>query len=269
MIERETEGIGFFQFPALSAFPRLRHGIFTRRGGCSQGPFESLNVGLAVGDAPERVEKNRRIVSRIMGDAPLVFIRQVHGKTVLTYDPMGPEAASPAAGANREADAVICATPGVNLVIQTADCQPILLFDPAGGAVANIHSGWRGSIDNIIGETVKEMEQRFGSRPRHLIAGIGPSLGPCCAQFIHYRREIPASHWHYRIQPHYFDFWAMSRDQLLGAGLRENHIEQSGLCTRCRTDLFFSYRAARETGRFASVIGLAADNGPTTHRYPR
>jgi hypothetical protein len=132
----------------------------------------------------------------------------------------------------------------------------VLLFDPIRGAVANIHSGWRGSIDNIIGETVKEMRLRFGCRPRDLMAGIGPSLGPCCAEFLNFRREIPAALWRYRINATHFDFWAMSRDQLLGAGLKEGHIEQSRLCTRCRTDLFFSYRAAKETGRFASVIGL-------------
>jgi hypothetical protein len=260
MIEREAQGVGFLQFSNLSRFPTLRHGIFTRRGGSSGGPFESLNVGLTVGDAPGVVEDNRRAVSRVMGDAPLVFIRQVHGGTVLTCDPAAPQDPPSAGGGIRTGDAIICATPGANLVIQTADCQPVLLFDPIRGAVAGIHSGWRGSIDNIIGETVKEMRRRFECRPRDLIAGIGPSLGPCCAEFRHFRREIPAALWRYRISAYHFDFWAMSRDQLLGAGLAEAHIEQSRLCTRCRTDLFFSYRAVKKTGRFASVIGLAEGN---------
>jgi polyphenol oxidase len=144
----------------------------------------------------------------------------------------------------------------VSLAVQTADCQSILLYDPVRRAVGNIHSGWRGSIQYIIGHAVAKMTAVFGTLASDLSAGIGPALGPCCAEFIHYRREIPESLWQYRVGESHFDFLAMSRDQLQLAGVPADHIAMSHLCTRCRTDLFFSYRAEKTTGRVAAVIGL-------------
>jgi copper oxidase (laccase) domain-containing protein len=122
--------------------------------------------------------------------------------------------------------------------------------------VANVHSGWRGSIQNIIGRTVDTMKQHFDCRPDGIIAGIGPSLGPCCAEFIHYETEIPKEFWGYMDSDDHFDFWAISSDQLMKAGVPEPNIESSQMCTRCRTDAFYSYRAEKITGRFAAVIGL-------------
>lgn len=122
--------------------------------------------------------------------------------------------------------------------------------------VANVHSGWRGSIANIIGHTLDAMKKNFGSDPAHVVAGIGPSLGPCCAEFVNYKEEIPEPFWKYRNDRRHFDFWAVSRDQLCEAGVCAENIHISGLCTRCRTDLFFSYRAEGITGRFAAIIGL-------------
>ena len=88
------------------------------------------------------------------------------------------------------------------------------------------------------------------------MAGIGPSLGPCCAQFIHYEQEIPEAYWMYQTRPYYFDLWQLSRDQLIAAGVLGEHITLAGICTSCRTDLFFSYRKEKTTGRFATVIAL-------------
>jgi hypothetical protein len=104
------------------------------------------------------------------------------------------------------------------------------------------------------------MQQHFGCRPNRILAGIGPSLGPCCAEFINYKTEIPREFWRYKGPDDHFDFWAISFDQLLNAGVRAKHIESSQICTRCRTDEFFSYRAEKTTGRFAAVIGLKQMN---------
>ena len=256
MIEKKSNGIAFLQFSILAEIPGLHHGIFTRRGGASQAPFDSLNVCLAVGDSPDNVAENRRAIRRMMHNNPLLFLEQVHGDTVLVYRkdsrrPLDSFRMSPPQG-----DAVITDVENVNLTIQTADCQAVILYDPKQKIAANIHSGWRGSIQNVIGSTVEKMAREFGSNARDIAAGIGPSLGPCCAEFVRYRQEIPEIFWKYKTNGHYFDFWSLSRDQLMTAGVRENKIEQSRLCTRCRTDLFFSYRAEKTTGRFASVIGF-------------
>ena len=160
------------------------------------------------------------------------------------------------AGRNASADAMVTDIYGRNLVIQVADCQAVLLYEPVRRVIANVHCGWRGSIQNIIGRAIEVMEQRFGCRPSRIQAGIGPSLGPCCAEFDNYRKEIPMEFWRYKGLNAHFDFWSLSRDQMTRAGMTETNIELSGICTRCHTDDFFSYRAAKTTGRFAAVIGL-------------
>jgi len=145
---------------------------------------------------------------------------------------------------------------GITLVIQVADCQPVFIYDPFRQVVGNVHSGWRGSINNIIGRTISVMESEFGCRARDLLASVGPSLGPCCSEFINYRTEIPMRFWNYRQKNNRFDFWCLSRDQLSAAGVLRKNISISNLCTSCRTDLFYSYRKEKETGRFAAAIGL-------------
>jgi YfiH family protein len=256
VIENRINGIPFFEFPNLAGISGLRHGVFTRRGGDSEGPFQSLNVAHSVTDRPENVNKNRRAILQVMGAGRIVFVHQVHGTGVVVFSREKTGGDDLGSGTIAQGDAIISDVPGVSLAIQTADCQSILLCDPVRRAVGNIHSGWRGSIQNIIGHTVARMAEAFGTRARDLLAGIGPSLGPCCAEFIHYRREIPESLWQYGLGNSHFDFWAMSRDQLKVAGVPADHIAVSNLCTRCRTDLFFSYRAEKITGRFAAVIGL-------------
>jgi len=250
MISTATNGIPFFQFPNLSGIPGLRHGIFTRRGGVSQGPFESLNVGRGVGDTPENVAQNRHRAARCLSADRLIFARQVHGTTVVTVG-KGHFPDTPPTG-----DALMTDRPGTFIAVQVADCQPVLLYDPLKRAMAAVHSGWRGSVENVIGHTVEAMETTFGCRPDNLLAGIGPSLGPCCGEFVNYRTELPERLWKYGDDADRFDFWTISRDQLTACGVRKENIHVSRLCTKCRTDLFFSYRGEGVTGRFAAAIGL-------------
>ena len=250
---RHDNGAVFWTFDGLGVFPAVRHGVFTRHGGVSPAPFDSLNVGRGGGDDPRRVEANRRIVAEALGGGLLVRAHQVHGDAVQVVS----SADDP--GRPARADALVTDVAGLLLMIQVADCQPVLIFDPQHRVVAAVHAGWRGSVANVIGATVALMERRFASRPPRLWAAIGPSLGPCCGQFIHYRDEIPEPLWPFRVGPHHFDFWAVSRAQLAAAGLRPERVETAAVCTRCRTDTFFSYRGEGTTGRFAAVIGLAAN----------
>jgi len=254
MIHRHSHTLSYLQFPHLSEYADIRHGIFTRLGGFSQGCYQGLNVGMGSGDSMDHVLQNRAAISDCMGQ--LVFANQVHGTAIINHCECGPSGNSLSSGKVESGDALISDVPGKSLVIQTADCQAVLIYDPVRKAVANIHSGWRGSIQNIIGLTVQAMIKVFESDPKTLLTGIGPSLGPCCAEFVHYRTEIPKAFWSYKNHADCFDFWAMSKDQLTGAGIPENHIVSSNLCTRCRTDLFFSYRKEKSTGRFAAVIGI-------------
>lgn len=255
MTRFEHRGVVYLQFACLQDFPELSHQVFSRRGGRSRAPFHELNVAFSVGDRPEDVHENRRLVAKAGDCRYTVYANQVHGTEILIYT--GSSAAAAAAGKSRSGDALITDIPGLALAVQVADCQAILLYDPVRRVAANIHSGWRGSVSDIAGKTVNAMKNRFGCRGRDLVAAIAPSLGPCCAEFRHYRTEIPERFWSYKDHTDHFDFWKISRDQLAVAGLKPDNIHSGGMCTRCRTDLFYSYRGeARQTGRFAAVIGL-------------
>lgn len=252
-LHRSVNGLSFYQYSLLQDQPALIHGVFTRHGGISQGAYAGLNLSFSVGDESQRVIHNRKLIQRTLGIDGLQSLRQVHGKEAVIINENSNGSFRPE---ERSGDILMTRIPGQGLMIKQADCQSILLYDPSHQAVANLHSGWRGNVANVIGEAVEQMKAVFGTSPADLIAGIGPSLGPCCAQFIHYEQEIPEPYWRYQVRPHYFDLWQLSRDQLIEAGVLENRIEIAGICTSCRTDLFFSYRKEKITGRFATIIAL-------------
>lgn len=263
MIRTNRDGLTYFQFPHMAACQDIEHGIFSRKGGVSQRPYDSLNVGLNTGDKKEHVNRNRQFISHSFDRKKLVFAKQLHGTD--TYVLSAPDIAAIENDAEQVfyCDALITGVRKLMLVIQVADCQPVLLYDARKNVIANVHSGWRGSIGNIIGKTIQEMKERFGCRGQDLMAGIGPSLGPCCAEFVNYRDEIPEIFWKYKDESDHFDFWSLSIDQLCSAGVLPEKIYSSSVCTKCNADHFYSYRQERVTGRFAAVIGLveqAANN---------
>ncbi|MBT8340525.1 MAG: peptidoglycan editing factor PgeF [Desulfatitalea sp.] len=250
----------YLQFPMLAELHGFRHGIFTRFSVAQDGRKKPFNIGRGGPFLENETLSNRRRMIRATGFPTAVYARQVHGADVATWTADAvPSTFDETASADLQGDALLTRATGTGLVIQTADCQSVMLADPVARVVANVHAGWRGSIQNILERTVQTMKQRFGCRPEHLICGIGPSLGPCCAEFIHFRREIPKSYWVYRREGDRFDFWRMSTDQLVKTGVKRRNITVSGLCTRCNPQLFFSYRGqGRSAGRFAAVIGLTS-----------
>ncbi|THB75876.1 MAG: peptidoglycan editing factor PgeF [Desulfobacteraceae bacterium] len=254
-----ASGLKIYKFNGLKSFDTLRHGVFARAGGMSLLPFDSLNVGLKTGDTEENIRENRKRIAFELGMKPAVYLNQVHSDDikVLRQDDNDLAQRFEPGKDIYTADGVITDIPGVYLVIQVADCQSVMMFDPERGVVANVHSGWRSSIKNILGKCVQTMTREFGTEPRDIRVGIGPSLGPCCSEFINYKTEIPESLWSYRVDDsHYFDFWQMSRDQLVGEGVKHSCIENMAICTKCNSNEFFSYRRENLTGRFACIIGL-------------
>jgi polyphenol oxidase len=253
MLQIEENGIVTLRFRGLSGFPELYHGIFGRKGGVSRPPYESLNVGHGIGDDAETVRKNRDLISRALGGNPLFFPRQVHGADVFV---LAGEKGDVPPVRPPSADALVTDRKGLLIAVQTADCQPVFLYDPRLRIAAVVHCGWRGSVQNVLGRTVLEMKERFGCRPESLRGAIGPSLGPCCAEFVNFEQEFPRRFWKYRLAGDRFDLWSLSLGQLKEAGIPAEGIEIGGICTRCRTDIFFSYRGEKVTGRFAAVIGF-------------
>ncbi|MBF0509360.1 MAG: peptidoglycan editing factor PgeF [Deltaproteobacteria bacterium] len=260
MIKTAHKGLTYYTFPKLNAFDAVKHGAFTRSGGVSPPPYGSLNLSISTGDHPENVAVNLTLIREMMTARLIVSGHQEHGSRVAVIR----QADNPDQQLGHldtgTCDALVTNSPGLALLVKQADCQAVLLYDPVNRVVANVHSGWRGSVAGVVPKTVAVMVTEFGSSTQDLVAGIAPSLGPCCAEFKNYHKELPEFFLSFMDRPNYFDFWAITRRQLIQAGLSDINIETSGLCTRCRTDLFFSYRGEGVTGRFGSAIMLRDDH---------
>jgi polyphenol oxidase len=255
------------QTPKHFMDPRCTSVFFNRHGGGGRSVFSTNNVSFGVGDEASVVRKNRDLVRRSLQLDTLVSARQVHGDRVYRYSREVPGQLS---GEDEidGVDALITDCPGSGLMIQQADCQAVLLFDPVRPAIAAIHCGWRGSVVGIIGKTITRMGECFGTDPANLQAIVSPSLGPCCAEFIHYKKELPPAFHSFQVRDRYFDFWAITRWQLEEEGINREGITVAGICTACSPDYFSYRRACRKrdgiTGRNCSVIALrttdAAEN---------
>lgn len=179
------------------------------------------------------------------------FLKQVHGCTVA-----GPPWSEPP-----DADASVSSEAGTLLAVETADCLPILIADGEAGRVAAAHAGWRGTASGVTRAAVRALLEK-GSKPRNLVAALGPCIGPCCYEVgMDVEEAFGAAGSAYfapgRDGGKYLDVAAANRAQLLEAGCRASNIEHLDFCTRCRPDLFFSYRRdGAYAGRMISVIGF-------------
>ncbi len=250
----------YFQFNSFMGDGRIRHAVFSRQGGVSPPPFDSLNLSVSVPDEKVRVYANRRRAYGLIGcDTPtVVHASLVHGNQVRRVTSRDNGRWLP------NADATITSENGCALTMNYADCTPIFLYDPINGAIGLGHAGWQGTVKDIPGAMVHAMQNEFGSNPADLLAAIGPCIGVCCYEVdeplvgqvraafsTHEQLLIPQPDSH---RPH-FDLSLANEQNLMNAGVVQ--IEQSGFCTACRTDLFFSHRAERgKTGRFGTIFVL-------------
>jgi YfiH family protein len=227
----------------------VAHGVFSRHGGTSRGSFAALNVSDSVGDHPDSVKVNRENIRKALGIPKIIYANEVHGSNVhrVTAKNMGKVP---------PADALYTTEKNVGLAATHADCQIAFFYDPVHEAVAIAHAGWKGTAQNLFARVVETLHREIGTQAHNLIVCISPSLGPDHAEFKNYKQEIPQDYWNFQVKPTYFDFWAISRKQLTGAGVPDKNIEMSEICTFCAKEDYFSYRREKETGRHASVIGL-------------
>lgn len=262
------------QFPLFGRFPELSHFV-TLRGAVVPGdPFSTFNLGRHSGEELSRVMSNRDHLCHALSlpASSLVQPRQVHGNEVL---PLLPDFFSRTVEEQTEylsqADGLITALPGVCVAVSTADCVPLLFYDPIRRVVGASHAGWRGTVGHIARKTVEAMQHIYGCDPRDVYAAIGPSIArsafqvgdevveafreayPCEMSIVSSCRD-DAGRYH-------VDLWAANRADLLSAGLVDDHIALAGICTYDRNDLFFSSRRAcgKNFGRFLSGIFLHND----------
>lgn len=234
-----------------SLLSNVPHAFSTRKGGVSSAPWDSLNLGVGRGDEDAAVLENyRRFCGAVGTDLNrTVLSKQVHETTVHLCT-----AADAGKGLFSErdytADALITNQKNLPLVVFSADCGIILLYDPIHEAAGAVHAGWRGCAAGILEKTVQAMSETFGSDPSELLSAIGPCIGPCCfetdddvSDAMRAALGVDADPYLEQRGPKWHvDLAGLNRQWLLRAGLSPEHIETSGLCTSCHPDLFWSHR---------------------------
>lgn len=265
----EQEGVPFLRFPILEEHPVI-HGFSTRLGGVSSGDCTSMNMSFTRGDRREDVEENHRLFARAVGYDPgeLVLTDQVHDTKIRRVEKRDTGEVFLEQRSIRETDGLVTDEPGVMLMTFFADCVPLLFYDPVKHAVGNAHSGWRGTVNKMGQKMTERMREEFGSGPEDLLVVIGPSIGQCCYEVSgevirefqktfdqRYQDDI----YYKKPDGHYqLDLWQANKILLMQAGVKEEHICVSEVCTCCHPDFLFSHRYTNgKRGNLSAVIGLA------------
>ena len=252
--------LGLLPARHLESTGYVRAVFTTRTGGVSRGPYAGLNLALGVGDAPQAVAENKRRLATAMGARPdsLVEAEQVHGTAVAVVGPGAGATVVPGV------DALVTAAPGIWLAVYAADCVPALVLDRGAPAIAALHAGWRGTASGVVAETLRRMRDVFGTDPARCSVALGPAIGGCCYEvdapvaramesgpwWTESARATGPGRWH-------LDLRGAVRRQFIAGGVPGPEIEVVSECTKCRPDLFFSYRRDHVTGRMAACIRLS------------
>ncbi|WP_084804533.1 peptidoglycan editing factor PgeF [Halonatronum saccharophilum] len=263
---KEKSGIRYYIIEELAKTGLVDHCFTTKIGGVSKGDYQSLNMGQHVDDDLEKVNENRRRVGSILKAdlKDMVAAKQIHdNKVYIVSDKDKGRGALDYKGAIEEIDALITNKRGILLSSYYADCTPIILLDPKKKVVGLAHAGWKGTVKKIGEKTVIKMSEVYGSNPEDIIAGIGPTIGPCCYQ-VDERVVGPLSeeldYWKEVVEEDEEARWRLNLSLANKKGLEKvgvGSIIESKLCTSCYSELFFSYRRdGGRTGRMASLIKL-------------
>ena len=238
------------------------HAFTTRLGGASSGYLDSLNLGIHRGDKPENVLKNYEILGNALGFIPeqTVLSKQTHTDIVrkVGAEDWGTGLFKPEFP---PCDGLITNTPGTALVVFTADCTPVLLWDSVTGAVGAVHAGWRGTAAGIAGKAVQAMAEQFGCRPENIKAAIGPNIGQCCFETD---ADVPEAirnaygpeaegYIEKKNEKYYVNLKAVNALDLQRAGVTD--ISVSDCCTVCQNHRFWSHRVVgNQRGSQGAII---------------
>ena len=250
---QEKAGVPYMTFPALKATGVVIHGFSTRLGGVSRGDCATMNFAQGRGDDPANIRENYRRMAVALGFAPekMVLSYQTHTTNIrkVTIEDLGK-------GYDRERDyrdidGLITDVPGAVLVTSYADCVPLLFVDPVRKAIGASHSGWRGTAGKISHHVISAMEKEFGSKREDILACIGPSICGDCYEvsedvanvfmaeaFAGAKAVTPGN----REGKFQLDLWAVNHFLLKEAGILDEHINVTDVCTCCNSDYLFSHR---------------------------
>jgi len=249
---------GDLSYYRLSALP-VRHGFFTRLGGFSQPPYASLNTAYVTKDP--YAAANRELLFNTLGlaAAPVRILNPCHGEKITFVDPTDWRTSSRAVLI--KTDAAFTATPNSYFLVSTGDCIPAIFSDAAASFVGIVHLGWRNLLADFTANMVSALQTHYGIEPGALVAGIGPAIYPCCYVFQEPQQKDDPF-WRPFLQDRgngYYgiDLPAAFKAQLVRHGVGLGNIHETGLCTACHNELFFScYKEGYVSGRFPTVVGL-------------
>lgn len=239
-----------------SPFSSISAAFTTRHGGVSKLPYNDANLAFHVGDNPVDVLENHTLLARTMGydHRSLIHMRQIHSDKITLIDETFNFDTPP------ECDALITDRPNIPLMVMSADCTPILLYDPLRKAIAVVHAGRAGALNDILPKTIVAMGVEFGSVPSDIHVVLGPSIHGCCYEINHSIAEETQTKGYpealrFENEKIFLDVNTILSLQLKHAGIEK--IEVINECTSCHHDRYFSYRADQQhTGRIAGVIIL-------------
>ena len=249
----------FYRFDHLSKEKSLIHAVSKK----SITESYAFSLALHTGEDREKIISNRRQLAEqltLKEDAVFVVANQTHSDHIAVIETKKMRGWEGTEDAVEDCDALVTKQSGVVLAVLTADCVPVLLYDPIRKVVAAVHAGWRGTESGIVQKTIEVMQKKFDSDPADILAGVAPAIGKCCYEV----GEDVASHfgdYPDAVERHggkyMLDLPEINRLQMLSAGIHEAHIEMSGICTACESEHFFSYRKEQGcSGRFMSMIGV-------------
>jgi polyphenol oxidase len=243
--------------PQWSAPAGVRAICSTRMGGFSTAPYDTLNLGLHVGDVPECVERNRAVLAQKLQARP-VFLNQVHGTKVIELDALTEH--------NQSADGACTAVQGGACTVMVADCLPILLANQQGTAVAALHAGWRGLAGEAGRGIVEAFFARDGVKAEQWVAWLGPCIGPLAFEvgepvrqaFVDASAQAQACFKPLGQEKWLADLPALARQRLQATGVRyiDGNDGSAPWCTVNNSLRFFSHRRDRVSGRFAASVWL-------------
>ena len=257
-------GLAYLTIPAFEGTGIVKHCFTTRIGGVSRGIYNSLNTSDDKEDPVENVHRNLELVCGAIGIdyRNLVLSDQTHEDNIriVSNADLGKGISVP--NDINNTDGLMTNIPGIPLITFYADCVPLFFLDKQNKAIAVVHSGWKGTVLKIGAKTIRQMTEVYGTKPGDCLVGIGPSIGPECfevgqevadqfAEGFGTRPHIirPLGNGKYTV-----DLWAANKLMLMEMGVPENNVTISGLCTKCREDMFFSYR--RDKGRTGSMSAI-------------
>ena len=252
-----------YGFDSFKKYHELMHAVTTKE----EGQAYDFSLALHTGEARAKIVQNREALASLLShDTPLHFVvaNQTHSDHIVVIRKSETKGWTDLEDAIEDCDALITQERGVVLTILTADCVPVLLYDPKQKVVAAVHAGWKGTKAEIVSKTLKKMQEVFGCKPEDIVAAVAPSIGRCCYEVgedvaAHFF-DIPEAYTE-KGDKYMLDLPYINKYQLFNSGLKEENIEMSGICTACEVDRFFSYRKEQGcSGRFMSLIGLKMDN---------